>query len=218
MSTSLDPDGQPLANFNSYRRLERDISEMLGLAKGVLADGRVSADEAALLQRWLRTHPDAMQTWPANVLAARLERIFADGAVTIEEQEDLQELLSDLVGGNAGIIAQDNASTALPFDRPPPSLAFPDKTFVLTGKFALGPRTACERQVTNAGGRCEGGVTMRTDYLVIGTFGSRDWIHTSHGRKIEKAVEYRERGRVIHIVSEDHWATSLPSGLPNPHL
>jgi NAD-dependent DNA ligase len=211
MPTWLDPDGQPLnERVNAHRRLERDISEMLGLAKGILADGLVTPNEAELLARWLAAHPDAMETWPTNILASRLQRVFSDGVVSAEEQDDLKDLLSDLVGGRAGIIAGDNAATALPFDRPPPNLLFPDKTFVLTGKFAFGPRTACQRQVAVSGGRCENDVTMRTDYLVIGTFGSRDWVHTSHGRKIEKAVHYRQQGRALFIVSEDHWAASLP--------
>jgi len=45
---------------------------------------------------------------------------------------------------------------------------------------------------------------------VLGTFGSRDWVHTSFGRKIETAIRYRDKGAPIAIVSEDHWAASLP--------
>jgi hypothetical protein len=59
---------------------------------------------------------------------------------------------------------------------------------VFTGKFAFGPRRVCEAAVEALGGRAGSSVTRVTNYLVIGTFGSRDWIHTSHGRKIEQAV------------------------------
>ncbi len=52
-------------------------------------------------------------------------------------------------------------------------------------------------------------MTQRTNYLIIGTFGSRDWVHTSFGRKIEKAVQYRIAGCRLAIVGEDHWAASL---------
>ena len=55
-------------------------------------------------------------------------------------------------------------------------------------------------------------VTVRTRYLVIGRFGNRDWVHTSFGRKIEKAHKYRDSKRgPIAIVAEDHWATGLPA-------
>jgi hypothetical protein len=210
MSTRLDEHGQPVAlGLNAHRRLERDISELLGLAKGILADGQVSDAETVLLDQWMRAHPEPVACWPCDQIAARLRIVLADGTIGHEERSDLAELLAQLVGGDAGIIDGDNAATALPLDRPPPLLVYPARSFVLTGKFAYGPRTACECLVQARGGRCGSGVTMRTDYLVIGTFGSRDWVHTSHGRKIEKALQYRTRGAPVAIVAEQHWAASL---------
>jgi hypothetical protein len=48
--TTLDPHGQPLSgDLNRARRTERDLSEMLGLAKGMLADGIVNDEEARFL-------------------------------------------------------------------------------------------------------------------------------------------------------------------------
>ncbi len=206
-----DEDGQPLnPAFNAARRLDRDISEMLGLAKGMLADGVVSPSEAALLNDWARLHPETVSCWPGNVLLSRLDRVFADGVVTPEEQSDLADLLRQLTGGAAGVLAGDTASTTLPIDTPPPELVFPGHTFVFTGKFAFGPRRVCEGAVTTLGARAGSSITRDTHYLVIGTFGSRDWIHTSHGRKIEQAVTLRSAGGAIAILSEDHWAAALP--------
>ena len=78
------------------------------------------------------------------------------------------------------------------------------------GSLRSGPRKECERQVHSLGGRCEESVTQQTNYLIVGTFGSRDWAHTSFGRKIEKAVAYRRSGMGLAIISEDHWAGLLP--------
>jgi NAD-dependent DNA ligase len=212
MKTSTDQNGQPLnAAFNAHRRMERDISEMLGLAKGILADGRVDEREVKHVRNWMSSHPDLVETWPGDIICERLERIFADGVITLEEREDLGELLSDLVGGKAGIIVSENAATVLPLDKPAPKVIFDDHVFVFTGKFAFGPRSACQRSTNDAGGLWEDAVTQRTRYLVIGTFGSRDWVHTSHGRKIEKAVHYKTNGQKLFIIAEDHWAASLPS-------
>ena len=44
-----------------------------------------------------------------------------------------------------------------------------------------------------------------TNYLVIGTFASRDWANRNYGHKIEHAVELRESGSGISIISEEHW-------------
>jgi NAD-dependent DNA ligase len=80
---------------------------------------------------------------------------------------------------------------------------------VFTGKFAFGTRADCQRQVTKLGAVCNSDVTRSTDYLIIGTFGSRDWVHTSFGRKIEKAVQYREAECRLSIVGEDHWVSCI---------
>jgi len=206
----LDPHGQPLGLwFNRARRAERDLSEMLGLVKGVLADGIVSDTEAELMRSWAAQHLDATGQWPISILKARLDRIFEDGRVDDAERVDLAELLESIVGGTAGIIGAEDAATELPFDIPAPSLSWNGSIFVFTGKFAYGTRNDCQHEAVRRGAVCEDGITRRTNYLVIGTFGSRDWAHTSFGRKIEKAVSYRRDGAPLAIVGEDHWATSL---------
>ena len=211
MKNGLDADGQPNnLRFQQARRTERDVSEFLGLAKGVLADGLVAEAEAHLIRAWIAGHPDAVHHWPISALTERLERIYADGRVDEAERRDLAELLAALVGGQAGMLVGQDTATDLPIDRPAPPIVWTGSVFVFTGKFVFAPRAECERQVTRLGGLPESNITRRTRYLVIGTFGSRDWVQTSFGRKIQQAVDYREAGQPLAIVNEDHWAASLP--------
>jgi NAD-dependent DNA ligase len=208
----LDPHGQPYnVRFNRARRAERDLSELLGLAKGLLGDGVVTSEEAVLVAQWICNHPAAAEQWPVNALSERLQRIFADGHVDEAERLELAEVLSALVGGTAGVILGEDAATELPVDIPCPTFAWSGSVFVFTGKFAFGTRVDCQREVARLGAFCDDTITMRTNYLIIGTFGSRDWVHTSFGRKIQKAVDYRSQGHRLAIVAEDHWAAALPS-------
>lgn len=96
---------------------------------------------------------------------------------------------------------------------PPPQFSWMNTVFVFTGKFAFGTRMDCQHQVTRRGALCEKDITVRTQYLVIGTFGSRDWVHTSFGRKIQKAVKYREAGAGVAIVAEDHWVKCIAAAV-----
>ncbi|ERL01426.1 hypothetical protein O999_06660 [Pseudomonas putida LF54] len=48
-------------------------------------------------------------------------------------------------------------------------------------------------------------MSKKIHYLVIGSIGNEQWLHSSYGTKIKKAVEIREAGANIAIVSEAHW-------------
>lgn len=206
----VDPHGQPFSvRFNRARRAERDLSELLGLAKGLLADGEISKEEAHHLNEWVAMHPDACEQWPVNRLADRLTRAFGDGYIDDEERRDLEELLRAIVGGTAGLIVGEDAATELPIDQPPPQLTWNGSVYVFTGKFAYGTRANCEGETVRKGAACDRAVTKRTNYLVIGTFGSRDWVHTSFGRKIQKAVDYRAAGVPLRIVAEEYWCDAV---------
>ena len=208
--TFRDDDGQPInASLNQRRRADRDITEMLGLAKGILADGIVQPSEVETLRLWLNAHPSATHTWPVSAVWERLERIFRDGRVDDEEREDLGELLRQVVGGDAGTIGTAAATTELPVDRPAPPVIWERQLFVFTGKMACGTRGRCQERVLGRGGVCESDVTRRTNYLVLGSLGSRDWKHTSFGLKIEAAVALRSAGHKLAIIGEEHWAMEL---------
>ena len=207
----LDPHGQPVSlDLNRARRIDRDIHEMLGLCKGIILDGVVSQTEAEALRSFLDRRVEIRGQWPANVIARRLERVFADGYVDYAERVELTELLTDVTGARGPAIEAIQCATSLPLDQPAPVLQYADRTYVFTGRFAYGPRAVCEETVRSRGGSCADSITARIHYVVIGTLGSRDWAHSSFGRKIQKAVEYRDRKRLpISIVAEDHWAASI---------
>lgn len=224
-----DPHGQPFnVLFNRARRTERDLSELLGLAKGMLSDGVMDEAEATYLRKWGNNHPDALAQWPTNMVFARLNQYFTDGRIDQAERLELHDLLSNLVSGTISLVLGDQGATTLPLDAPPPLICWgPNDVYVFTGRFAYGTRADCEREVRQRGGSCEERVTRRTSFMVIGTFGSRDWAHSSFGRKIQRAVKLRAAGSTIRIVGEDHWANALspltssspaarPTGLSEP--
>jgi NAD-dependent DNA ligase len=206
---AFDEHGQPTAlGLNAQRRTVRDVCEVLGLCKGLLADGVVNDAEARFLHEWIRGHEEQAEKWPVSAICRRLDSIFADGRIDETERADLQALLSTVVGGAVTTeLAQ--GGSALPLDAPPPTIDWIGQVFVFTGQFAYGTRAICEREVEGRGGACTSSISRRTNYVVIGTFTSRDWKFSSFGTKIQAAVDYRSRGIPIRIIGEDHWAASL---------
>lgn len=188
---------------------DRQIAEMLGLAKGIICDGTLNAAEVVALKQWFAANPDVLVHYPGNLLGERVLEAMADGVVDEEEMRDLAELLSDLTGEPLDGSGTMNEPARLPLDDPPPTLIFDNREYVFTGIFAWGTRERCQKEVTDRGGRCGGSITNRTDVLVVGLMGSPDWKQSTHGRKIEQAVALREQGRPIHIVGEEHWIDAL---------
>lgn len=200
---------KPAARSDRARLIERDLSELLGLAKGMLADGVITEEEAEYLRAWCRNHPDAVACWPANQISTRLTRCFQDGHIPDAERLALRDLLANLVGGTASLVLGYEAATTLPLDEPAPRIRWRGQVYVFTGRFAYGTRGSCEREVTRRGGRCEDTITHDTTFVVVGTFSNPAWAHSSYGRKLQKAVQLREEGHAIKIVGEDHWANAL---------
>jgi hypothetical protein len=194
--------------FRQETRIAQGLAEMMGVVRGIIADGSVSVDEANRLARWTRDNPDVAQRWPANVLSRRLERIVRDGRVDTRERKHLQAILGQFAENQSGLNFP--LATDLPVDEPPPPVVFEGNTFVFAGDMAFGPHRACEREVVELGGACERSVTRRTDYLVIGALAASDWFQDGFGTQVNEVVQLRTRGATIAIVSEEHWMAALP--------
>ena len=221
----LDKYGRSLTERLSRARLEsRDISELIGLCKGVLADGVVSYQEAFCILQWLEEHPIVVDAWPASVLYQSLDNMLEDGSLDSDEEKALLDLLVGITGVPVRVevaeVTEDsfvldsmertlNTSATLPVHEPELGLIFQDKNFVMTGKFVFGLRRECEAAVRERGGNTQKGVTKATNYLVVGEIGSAEWAHSSFGRKIEKAVYMREAGHDTYIVREQVWVDQL---------
>jgi hypothetical protein len=203
----LNDHGQPVQRFNDPWLLDQQVDELIGWCHGTLCDGEVNQHEAVALERWVQAHPDAMKSWHARMLAERVRKILADGVAEPAELEELAAFLHDLVAGR--VAAPERTSTSLPLDEPPPDIAFQGRRFVFTGQFMYGTRAQCEAAVTSRGGEALKDVRRDLDYLVIGTMASRDWIHSSWGRKVERALNLRDNDSSLKIVCEKHWTGFL---------
>ena len=196
--------------IHQQRRVEQGVAEMLGLIRGVIADGLVSQDEAQRLSEWARQNPETATRYPANLLSRRLERIFSDGRLDTRERTRLAAMLTQLAEHSGGMSHGYPLATDLPLTDPAPEVAFEGQTFVFGGELAYGPLHACEREVVELGGVCESSVNRRTDFVVIGSLAASDWSQAAFGPLIDDVVLYRARGVSIAVITEEHWAAALP--------
>lgn len=207
LSNHLNIDGQPQQRgYRSGAVQARQVDELIGLIKGILADDIVCQREAEFLLKWMEINRPAMDQWPAKALYPRIAAALEDGHLDAAEEAEIMALLQNAIGGNDAI-EQGFASnsTSLPLCAPAPVVEVSGRVFCFTGKFNSGNRDWCYSQVQSRGGVATNQVTKKLDYLVIGDIGSRDWLHSTHGTKILKAVEYRDNGAPLHIIGEQYW-------------
>ena len=186
---------------------DRLVAEVIGIAHGIIADGKVTQAEVEYLQKFLDARIHVTGNPVVRTLQQRVNEILADGIVDQEESADLLHTLTAFAGGDmeAGELMK---STTLPFCKPFPDMAFASAPICFTGTFAFGQRKACEAAAVERGA-IPGSLNAGTRYLVIGTYATESWAQSSYGRKIEKAVDMRTKGSPIRIVGEAHWVEQM---------
>ena len=193
--------------FNSRRINERNIDELIGMSRMIIADGKVDQIEAEALHKTLINMGSKYENPIVQNLLNRVTDMLQDNYLDEKESLELLEILTRFTGDDfdAGELTK---STSLPLDEPEPKVVIKGSNFCFTGTFMFGARKDCKRAVENAGG-FEVSLKKATDYLVIGNYATDSWIHSSYGRKIEKAMEMKQKGHHIKIISESHWVDFL---------
>lgn len=205
----LNRDSQPPEAINYSANLKKATESLLGICRGLIADQAINEHEVTFLDAWLKENDMVVHQWPGNVIAERVQNILADGVVTEEEAQDLADTLAEITGTDLSQGVASGLSNQLETDTDSGGIIFEGRTFCFTGKFIYGTRRRVADAVKQLGGFEHSDATKDVDYVVIGGLASRDWAHTSHGRKIEKAIGHRDQGVEIAIVEEDEWTAAL---------
>ncbi|MCZ6503034.1 MAG: NAD-dependent DNA ligase, partial [Gammaproteobacteria bacterium] len=93
--------GRTARSRNAGRVQDRLIDELIGISRGVIADGVVDEKEAIFIGQWIENHREIADSWPVNVLYVRLTEMLKDGVLSEDEQKELLETLRDLTGDSS---------------------------------------------------------------------------------------------------------------------
>jgi len=211
----------PTPGVRTQKPIDILVSEMLGLCKGILSDGVLVESEIVFLDKWLGKNRGVQSHFVGKKVIQRISRILADERIDEEERLDLQTLLAEITalspsqGGTRQdeekfIVGTPTVSKSISgvFDDPAPPLVFPSRNYCFTGTFVSGKRSWCELQIISRGGMCHSKVSVGTHFLIVGTLASAAWTHSSYGRKIEDAMDFRKKHGLA-ILSEEYWSSKL---------
>ena len=189
--------------FNRKHIDDRQIDTLIGISKGLLADGKVDQSEAEFLQTWLIQSRQTTDNPIIINLLSRVDAMLEDSLLDDDESAELLSILHKLAGepSEIGELAK---TTSLPINKPAPSITFEGNQFLFTGTCVYRTRKDCQVAIENLGGINAKNITKKLNYLVLGTYVTDSWIHENYGRKIEKVMQYQDAGVPI-IITEEHW-------------
>ena len=202
-------------NLIKHKKMEtsliiKSLNSLMGIIAGVVGDGELNNKEILFLKTWCDENRHIAGEYPANIIFRSVHEVLIDNVITGEERDHLLHVLKNISGNDFS-----NTGSALPehiesiFDNDP-TVIFADNEFVFTGEFMFGTRVACQQAATRRGATVKDYVTQKTNYLVIGTRSSPDWITENFGRKIQKAAEMASSGDFeISVLREVDWTISL---------
>lgn len=184
------------------------LAELLGIARGLLADRQLSDGEIRFLGDWLEQHYKVASAFPGNVIHDRIKSVLEDGVITEEERSHLVNTLGLLIDDRLEDLAEQVDLTELWFDEVG-LIEFDRTRFCLTGNFVYGPMDVCKTAIEQRGGVVTQSVDSGPGYLVVGALGVDEWREGGLGQEIEAAMRLRAQGKPVRIIPEDCWVAHL---------
>lgn len=178
------------------------IEELVGFLTGTASDGVLNDQEIAAMSSWLERNESVKEIWPASVIVQRLATILEDGIITDEERADLLATVRQVTGSDTDESGLSFEASTEVWEDAVDGLNIAGSVFCLTGDFVSGDRDSVDTLLRCLGADTNSSVNKSVNYLVIGTLASRDWLYTSHGRKIEKALLLKREGCPIKVITE----------------
>jgi len=89
------PPPLPIKSQHTPAASTRSVQELVGLCRGLVADGKITTAEVRFLSDWL-ADAGVIAEWPTTEIAETIERITADGRVAKEEKAELLALLQGI--------------------------------------------------------------------------------------------------------------------------
>jgi len=201
----MDSNNQ-ISNLNRTRIKDRSETEFIGLCKGIISSGDITTANAEFMLSWLTANPIISENWMGEELYKTLINYLSDGIIDASEEENLIILLTKITGSPSVNLNGENATTTLPLcPNPPSNIIIDGHDFVITGNFKHSTRKGVTDYIEQRGGSIKKTPSGNTDYLILGETGSAAWVQSNSGRKIQRAVEVRQAGNKIRIISEEHF-------------
>jgi hypothetical protein len=124
---------EELYNFFGRERIsDRQIDELIGIARGLCADKHLNDVEVEFLEKWLAANLDITGHPVVATLYRRVADILSDGVVDQDERLNLFDTLNGF-SDTTFELGEALKPGSLPLCSPPPQLSFVGVSYCFTG-------------------------------------------------------------------------------------
>ncbi|MBS4022369.1 MAG: BRCT domain-containing protein [Dethiobacter sp.] len=162
---------------------------LMGILEGISCDGKITLQELDTLKQWMDDNMHLKGNYPFDTIFCSINRVIEDRVVTSDESRELIGLFNEFLSP----IKAKNVTY----------LNLSGKKVCLTGNFINGTKGEIERLIITNGGETISGVTKKTNIVVVGGEGSKEWSYGNFGTKVKKAMELKSNGIDIEIIREE---------------
>lgn len=166
------------------------INKLNGILIGITCDDILSNDEIYALNSWLSENRSLAGNYPFDMISSAINEVLKDGMIDESEREYLLELFKE---------------AADPLSNAKRKLYLNDlkgKTICLSGEFTGFSKEEFTCKLNSLGAIVKETVTRKTEILIVGGLGSKQWACGNYGNKVKKALEMQEQGIPITIIME----------------
>lgn len=174
----------------------KGLQSLKKIIEKITIDNRIELEEIDELNQWLDSNTQLIGNYPFDKIYSIIKNVLEDGKITDDEYNELMCTFNNFINPLKEEITNCK-------------LNFQDKIFCLTGTFNCGSKDSIEERIIDKGGICAKGVTSKLNYLIVGGAGSDAWKFGNYGGKVQKAMELKEKGQNIEIISEEDFMNNL---------
>lgn len=194
-----------------YNPITSDLQTLQGLCHGILADGVINDQEIIDLNKWLEENEHLNTYYPYDEIRSLILSVLTDNKIDDDERLVLKAYFKEFVNIHDEEIKEQirketehiNISGLCTSE---PDVTFEGKTFCITGILQRISREGLKKKIANLGGISTDGISLKTDYLIVGDNGNPAWAFSCYGRKVEKAINMRKDGHTIMLIHEFDFA------------
>lgn len=174
--------------YSAKTKAIRELQEML---LDITDDNILTDEEVMELKDWLDCNEEFCNIYPFDKLKRIIESALEDGILEQHELDEMLEVFNDICKPE---FDKDVSSEEL--------INLDGKVLVFTGECQLGDTSEITPIYEAMGATIRTSVSGKTDYLVVGAYGSPDWSYGNYGSEVLKARELQEAGKKVKIINE----------------